>query len=71
MRHSVPVIDLFECGIIFAYIFVRLVVFVSGIPDLVDVLASTDAIVLVANWCGDVRDNVPHHPLGPNVTVCR
>jgi hypothetical protein len=31
MRHGVPAIDLFECGIIFAHAFVRLVIFVGGI----------------------------------------
>ena len=43
MIHIVPTIKLFECEIIFAHVLVHLVDFISGILNLVAVLASIDS----------------------------
>ena len=43
MIHTMPAIDLFECGIIFTHVLVRLVDFVSGIPNQVAALASIES----------------------------
>jgi hypothetical protein len=53
MWHSVPVIDLFECGVIFAHVIVHFVVFVDEIR--MHPLESN--ITVCSQFAGDGRSN--------------